>query len=106
LIALESLSGAIQAKYNHPVNVSLSTDGQLTVRMVQQGTIDTMKFTRDDCQHFAGEVAQFAMNHYARPTALSYVTVYVTAVRDYGLAHVSEDYCSSGRPPGSSAGTP
>jgi hypothetical protein len=100
LIALQSLAGAIQAKYNHPVNVSLSTDGQLTLRMVQQAPIDTMKFTRDDCQHFAGEVARFAMNHYAHPTTLSYVTVYVTAVNDYGLAHVSQDYCSSGGPPG------
>jgi hypothetical protein len=98
-----SLATAVQAKYNHPVNITVSTNGELTVVVTQMGAIDTVKFTRAACTDFAQDVARFAANHYARPATLSYVWVKIVAGRDYGPAHITEDYCTGGGPPASLA---
>ena len=93
---LQSIASAIQEKYNQPVNVTLNTNGELTVLMTHAAAIDTMKFTRTDCTDYAQDVARFAINHYARPTSLSYVWVRVVEVRDDGPARETSTYCTAG----------
>ena len=101
-----TLATALETKYNHPVNITVTTDGTLTVVVTQMGAIDSVKFTRAACTDFAQDVARFAANHYARPTTLSYVWVKVVAVTDYGPARVTEDYCTGGGTPASLAPDP
>jgi hypothetical protein len=92
--ALQNLAFALQAKYHRSVNVALTKDDEITVRLIQQAPIDTMKFTRDDCHAFANDVAQFTLTHYPQPKAINDVWVYVSEVNDYGPVHMSQEYCS------------
>jgi hypothetical protein len=94
LKTMNDLAVAIQAKYDRPVNLSLGTNGQLTIRLTQHTPIDTLKFTKADCSNYASDIARFAIRHYAHPKTLSYVRVTLAQITDFGPAHLTREYCS------------
>ena len=101
LLDMQNLVVAVQAKYNQPVKVSLATTGALTLTITQPATMDTVKFTRADCADYAQDIARFAMHHYAQAATLSDISVNVITERDYGIAHMTESYCTGGGAPAS-----
>jgi hypothetical protein len=94
LKTMNDLAVAIQAKYDRPVNLSLGTNGQLTIRLTQPSPIDTLKFSPAACSDYASDVARFAIRHYAHPATLRYVRVTLAQVSDFGPAHFTREYCS------------
>jgi hypothetical protein len=94
LKTMNDLVVAMQAKYDRPVNLSLSTNGHLTIRLTQPSPIDTLKFSQATCSDYASDVARFAIRHYAHPDKLSDVRVTVAQVSDFGPAHFTREYCS------------